>query len=164
MMNATELEKRFTDMVTQNQQIIYKVCYFYTSDDYTIDELYQQTVINMWKAFPNFRNRSKESTWIYRIAVNTCVSYFRRSSSHKTIVPLAIHNATEIADDDDHDNRLQELYRMIGELGKLERALILLWLDDKSYQEIAEILGISKDNVGVKLSRIKEKLKKMSNN
>lgn len=163
-MNATELEKRFTDMVTQNQQIIYKVCYFYTSDDYTIDELYQQTVINMWKAFPNFRNLSKESTWIYRIAVNTCVSYFRRSSSHNAIVPLAIHNATEVANDDDHNEQLQELYRMINELGKLERALILLWLDDKSYQEIAEILGISKDNVGVKLSRIKEKLKKMSNN
>lgn len=159
-----DLEKRFTDMVTQNQQIIYKVCYFYTSDNYTIDELYQQTVINMWKAFPNFRNQSKESTWIYRIAVNTCVSYFRHTASRKAIVPLTINNATEIADDDERNSRLQELYRMIGELGKLERALILLWLDDKSYQEIAEILGISKDNVGVKLTRIKEKLKKMSNN
>ncbi len=162
-MITKENERKFIELVTSNQQIIYKVCYFYTSDDFTLDELYQETVINLWKAFPGFRGDCKVSTWIYRIAMNTCVSYMRKSSSRPDTIPITFNLADNLVDNDTQNIYLQELYRMINKLGKLERALVLLYLEDKSHQEISEIMGISKNNVAVKLSRIKDKLKKMSN-
>ena len=162
-MITKENERKFIELVTGNQQIIYKVCYFYTSDDFTLDELYQETVINLWKAFPGFRGECKVSTWIYRIAMNTCVSYMRKSSSRPDTIPITFNLADNLVDNDTQNIYLQEFYRMINKLGKLERALVLLYLEDKSHQEISEIMGISKNNVAVKLSRIKDKLKKMSN-
>lgn len=159
-MTAQETEKIFTDLVTQNQQIIYKVCYFYTSDDFTLDELYQETIINLWRAFPMFRRESKVSTWIYRIAMNTCISYMRKSSSKPNTIPISTYIADNTPDNDTSNKYLHELYRMLNQLGKLEKALILLYLEDKKHQEISEILGISKNNVAVRLNRIKDKLKK----
>ncbi len=162
-MTHQETEKIFIDLVTQNQQIIYKVCYFYTSDDFTLDELYQETIINLWKAYPTFRRESKVSTWIYRIAMNTCISYMRKSYSKPNTIPISTYIADNTPDNDTSNKYLHELYQMINQLGKLEKALILLYLEDKKHQEISEILGISKNNVAVKLNRIKDKLKKMSN-
>lgn len=162
-MTPQETEKIFIDLVTQNQQIIYKVCYFYTSDDFTLDELYQETIINLWKAYPMFRRESKVSTWIYRIAMNTCISYMRKSSSKPNTIPISTYIADNTPDNDTSNKYLHELYRMINQLGKLEKALILLYLEDKKHQEISEILGISKNNVAVRLNRIKDKLKRMSN-
>ena len=162
-MNKEELEKPFIALVTEYQRVIYKVCYMYATDEYTLEELYQETVINLWKAFPQFKEHSKVSTWVYRIAMNTCISYFRKSSVRPTTIPITFHMETTLADDCEQSGYLRELYRMISQLGKLDRALILLWLEDKSYQEIADIIGITKANVAVKINRIKEKLKKMSN-
>lgn len=162
-MTHQETEKIFIDLVTQNQQIIYKVCYFYTSDDFTLDELYQETIINLWKAYPTFRRESKVSTWIYRIAMNTCISYMRKSYSKPNTIPISTYIADNTPDNDTSNKYLHELYQMINQLGKLEKALILLYLEDKKHQEISEILGISKNNVAVKLNRIKDKLKRMSN-
>lgn len=162
-MNKEELEKPFIALVTEYQRVIYKVCYMYATDEYTLEELYQETVINLWKAFPQFKEHSKVSTWVYRIAMNTCISYFRKSSVRPTTIPITFHMETTLADDSEQSGYLRELYRMISQLGKLDRALILLWLEDKSYQEIADIIGITKANVAVKINRIKEKLKKMSN-
>ena len=163
-MNTKDLEKQFEALITEHQQIIYKVCYMYATDDYTLDELYQETVINLWKGYANFREESKASTWIYRIAMNTCISYFRKSSSRPQMVPLSFDLEATLMDDKEGSYYLQELYRMISKLGKMERALILLWLDERSYQEISDILGISLTNVGTRLNRVKEKLKEMSNN
>lgn len=162
-MNTQDLEKQFVEMVNEHQQIIYKVCYMYATDDYTLDELYQETVINLWKGFARFREESKASTWIYRIAMNTCISYFRKSSSRPATVPISFDLEATLTGDESGNYYLQELYRMISKLGKMERALILLWLDERSYQEISDILGISLSNVGTRLNRIKEKLKEMSN-
>ena len=162
-MKKEELEKPFISLVTEYQRVIYKVCYMYATDEYTLEELYQETVINLWKAFPQFKEHSKVSTWVYRIAMNTCISYFRKSSVRPTTIPITFHMETTLADDSEQSGYLRELYRMISQLGKLDRALILLWLEDKSYQEIADIIGITKANVAVKINRIKEKLKKMSN-
>ncbi len=162
-MNIQELERQFVEMVTNHQQTIYKVCYMYTTDDYTLDELYQETIINLWKGYVHFREESKVSTWIYRIAMNTCISYFRKSASRPQTIPISFDLEKTMSSDKIENYYLQELYRMISKLGKMERALILLWLDERSYQEIAQILGISLSNVGVQLNRVKEKLKKMSN-
>lgn len=163
-MDTQEVERQFIALITANQQVIYKVCYVYATDDYTLEELYQETVINLWKAFPKFRGDSKISTWIYRIGMNTCISYFRKSSSEFRTIPISFDLGVSLTyEDSDKNYYLQELYRMINKLGKLERALVLLWLEERSYQEISDILGISKNNVAVKLNRIKEKLKTMSN-
>ncbi len=157
------MEREFTSLITEHSNIIYKVCYFYTTDDYTIEELFQESVINLWKAYPKFRGDCKVTTWIYRISVNTCISYLRKSFSRPATVTLSFKQDEMAATDDNRNEYLKEMYGMINQLGKLERALILLWLEERSYQEISEILGISKANVGVKLNRVKEKLKKMSN-
>lgn len=147
----------------QHKQIIYKVCFMYASDDETINDLFQEVTLNLWKGFPRFRGESKPTTWVYRIAVNTCVSWLRSSNRRPQTVPLTL-SMTDLMTDEQEKENLRELYALINRLGKLERALILLWLEERSYEEIAEILDISVTNVGVRINRIKAKLKVMSNN
>lgn len=162
-MKATQQqEKEFISLVEAHKRIIYKVCYMYASDRDNLNDLYQEVVINLWKAFPRFRGECETSTWVYRIGLNTCISFFRKSKSRPEVVPITM-DLEAFADEEDQTARLNELYRMINSLNQLERALILLWLEERSYQEIAEIIGISRNNVAVKLNRIREKLKVMSN-
>ena len=158
-----EQEQMFLRLVEQHKQIIYKVCFMYASDDETINDLFQEVTLNLWKGFPRFRGESKPTTWIYRIAVNTCVSWLRSSNRRPQTVPLTL-SMTDLMTDEQEKENLRELYALINRLGKLERALILLWLEERSYEEIAEILDISVTNVGVRINRIKAKLKVMSNN
>ena len=158
-----EQEQRFLSLMEQHRQIIYKVCFMYASDNENISDLYQEVTLNLWKAFPRFRGDSKPTTWVYRIAVNTCVSWLRSSSRQPQTIPFTLSMADLFADEQEKEN-LRELYSLINRLGKLERALILLWLDERTYEEIAEILDISVSNVRVRINRIKAKLKAMSNN
>lgn len=161
-MDKQELEKAFIALVEEHKRIIYKVCYVYAADMENLNDLYQEVVINLWKAFPRFRGECAASTWVYRIGLNTCISFFRKSKSRPEVVPITV-DLEAFADEEDKTASLRELYRMINSLGQLERALILLWLEERSYQEIADIIGISKNNVAVRLNRIREKLKTMSN-
>jgi RNA polymerase sigma-70 factor (ECF subfamily) len=158
-MEREELETKFVQMVQQHSQIIYKVASFYVDPSQTLDDLYQETVLNLWKAFPNFREESTVSTWVYRIALNTCVSFFRRRKNK----PVYIGLQDEIEYKQEDKELINELYITINRLGKLERALILLYLDDKSYKEISDITGFTVTNVATKLNRIKKKLKELSN-
>ena len=150
-------------MVTAHQRTIYKVCYIYAKDQDDLNDLFQEVVLNLWKSFPRYRGDSTLNTWVYRIAMNTCITFLRRSSVRPQTIPLTIDVTSQMTDEESHTGQLQELYRLINQLGKLERALILLWLEERSYQEMADILGISKANVAVKLNRTKDKLRKMSN-
>jgi len=159
MERTTESDTQFMEMIRQNEGIIYKVTSFYVDIDHPIGDLYQEVVLNLWKAFPSFRGDSKYSTWIYRIALNTCVSFFRRGRKNIAYVDIKV----DIPEEVENNEQIQELYKLINRLGKIERALVLLYLDDKSYKEIAEITGLSVTNVATKLSRIKDKLKQMSN-
>ena len=159
-METKELEKEFLMMIEAQKRTIYKVCYIYAND---LNDLYQETVLNLWKSFPRYRGDSTLNTWVYRIAMNTCITFLRRSNARPQIVPMTANVASMAAEDNETAGQLRELYRLISQLGKLERALILLWLEERSYEEIANILGITKTNVAVKLNRTKEKLKKMSN-
>ena len=158
-----EQEQFFLSLVEQHKQIIYKVCFMYASDDETVNDLFQEVTLNLWKSLPRFRGDSKATTWVYRIAVNTCISWLRVSGKRIKTVPLTF-SMTELLSDEQEKENLRELYAMINRLGKLERALILLWLEERSYEEIAEILDISVSNVGVRINRIKAKLVSMSNN
>lgn len=159
-MQRKELERGFLDMVKSNERIIYKIISFYTNPSQSTNDLYQEVILNLWKAYPSFRGESKISTWLYRIALNTCLTFFRRSNKHIQYTELAI----DIPYIPDYNDDIKELYKLINRLDKIDKALVLLYLDEKSYKEISEITGLSVTNVATKLSRIKEKLKQMSDN
>ncbi|MDR0873673.1 MAG: sigma-70 family RNA polymerase sigma factor [Prevotellaceae bacterium] len=156
------LENDFIRMIQANERIVYKVCSFYVSEIFPMEDLYQEAVLNLWKAYPKFRNESSYSTWIYKIALNTCISGMRKESKYHQNVPLSLSDEL-VFESDNLEEELKELYRLIYQLKNLERAVILLYLEEKSYQEIADITGLSLCNVATKLKRIKEKLKVMSN-
>ena len=162
-METKALEKEFLNMIEAQKRTIYKVCYMYAQDQDDLNDLFQETVLNLWKSFPRYRGDSKLSTWVYRIAMNTCITFLRHASVRPQTVPMTAQVDSTLEADVETASQLRELYKLINQLGKLERALILLWLEERSYQEMADILGLSKANVAVKLNRIREKLKKMSN-
>ena len=162
-MNTKQIENDFLQLITAQKRVIYKVCYVYANDQDELNDLFQEVVLNLWKSFPRYRGDSQLSTWVYRISMNTCITFLRRSSTRPNTIPITADVIGQLADEEGKENQLKELYTLINQLGKMERALILLWLEERSYQEMADILGITKTNVGVKLNRVKEKLIKMSN-
>lgn len=155
-----EIEKDFINLLTAHKALIYKVCFMYASTREDLNDLYQEVVVNLWCAYPRFRNDSQISTWMYRIALNTCISDLRKKRA-VDYVPLSM----DMGGDEDclHNESLKEMYGLIRRLDKYERMLVLLWLDENSYDEIASITGSNRNTVAVRLHRIKEKLRKMSN-
>lgn len=154
------IEQEFITAIRDYERVIYKVCYMYATPDTPLNDLYQEVVLNLWKAFGKFRHECKASTWIYRIALNTCISFIRKGRNTPELVTLT-PALDRTDDDDDTQAMLQQLYGMINRLGQLEKSIILLYLEEKSYEEIADITGLTVTNVATKLSRIKEKLRKM---
>lgn len=161
-MKQSDLEREFLSLIEDNKKIIYKVSLMYADDFEHQQDLYQDIVLNLWTSFGTFRGESKTSTWVYRIALNTCVSELRKKNARPLTTPMTCDVEQLMDDSTEYRQQVRELYQLIGRLSQLERAIVLLWLDEKSYDEIAVILGISKSNVGVKLNRIKEKLRRMN--
>jgi len=162
-MQQRDLEQKFLSMIEENKKIIYKVCLMYSEEKEQQEDIYQDIVLNLWQAFPGFRGDCKISTWIYRIALNTSISQIRKKKARPITTPLTDNLDKLMGDDSNYKKQVLELYKLISKLSEFERALILLWLDEKSYDEISEILGITKSNVGVRITRIKEKLTRMNN-
>ncbi len=144
--------------------MLYKVCNLYCSSDYDKQDLFQEIVIQLWKAYPRFRGDSKFGTWLYRIALNTAISDLRKQKKHiQSVEPDQL--PTEIQDiqyNKEKEERLQQLYRAIHQLPEIERGIVMLYLEDKSYEEMEDILGINQNNPRVKMNRIKEKLRKLT--
>ena len=153
-------EEDFSRIVKENKGTIYTVCYMFSKDQDEVDDMFQDVLVNLWKGFQSFRQDSKVSTWIYRVALNTCISAERKKKQHPTERLSMDINLYE--DSDEGSRQVQQLHSLIGKLDVIDRALVLMWLENMSYDEIACILGISAKNVGVKLVRIKEKLIKMN--
>jgi RNA polymerase sigma-70 factor (ECF subfamily) len=151
-------EEEFIALVRANERIIYKVCSFYVSPRVSAEDLWQEVVANLWRGYSGFRAESAPSTWIYRIALNTCVSYIRRESRH-TLATKTPEPPEAAVEHETGDERIAQLYELISTLGAIDKAVILLWLEEKSYAEIAEITGLTAANVGVRLNRIKNRLK-----
>ena len=162
-MNDSNIEKAFIELIQKNERLIYKVCSIYVSDEFPISDLYQEVVYNLWKGFPKFRNECSVSTWMYRVALNTCITGMRKEFRRPQHVCILDFKENLIEPESMEEN-IREMYKLIYQLKTLERAIILLYLEEKSYQEIADITGLTLNNVAIKLKRIKEKLKKMSNN
>ena len=155
------IEQEFLSVIREYERVIYKVCYLYATPNAHLNDLYQDVILNLWKAFPKFRKECKISTWIYRIALNTCISFYRKEKNVPEIVSLTGEIDRTVETHDPLNEMLRQLYRMINQLGQLDKSIILLYLEDKSYEEIAEITGLTVTNVATKLSRIKDKLKRM---
>lgn len=151
---------KFTQIVKENKTAIYTVCYMFSKDKEEVEDLFQDTLINLWNGFEKFKGESSVSTWVWRVALNTCISTDRKRRRQGQKIPLQM-NIDLYSDNDDASVQVQILHKRIGSLGVIDRAIILLWLEGMSYDEIGAIIGITAQNVGVKLYRIKEQLKKM---
>lgn len=157
------LEFEFTKMVREYRKSIYSICYFFSENPTDVEDLFQEVLVNLWKGFPKFRGDSSLKTWIWRISLNTCCSLQRRNSRNVPTIPLAIDK--DLFSESDQDGRqVKMLYDRVNKLEVFDRAIILLWLESMSYDEIAAIVGITTASVTSRLFRIKEQLKSMSNN
>lgn len=154
-------EEEFTQTIRDNQGIIFKITTVYTDNSDDQKDLYQDIVYQLWKSFSSFRNESKISTWIYRIALNTALTRIKKNKKRGHPVPIdkVVLQETDYYDTE-FEQRLKMLYAQIHQLNILEKGLMLLLLEGKKYEEIAEITGLTASNVGTRISRIKEKIKK----
>lgn len=153
------LEKEFTKMVREHKDTIYMVCYMFSKDNAEVEDLYQEILINLWRSLPKFEQRSSVKTWIWRISLNTCISIDRKKRRRSSL-PLEMD--IDLYNDEDRDTKqIKMLHDRISRLGPFDRAIILLWLENMSYEEIGAIVGITEKNVSVRLYRIREQLKAM---
>ncbi len=154
-------KSEFKHIIQANNGIFYKICRAYTSNQQDFEDLYQEVLVQLWSSFSTFKGKSSLSTWIYRVALNTALS-FRKKLGKASFINLSGSELPEPAEDpynEEHINeKIELLYRCIQQLKPDEKALILLHLEEKKYEEISEIMGITTSNVGVKLKRTREKL------
>ena len=154
-------EREFTDIVREHRSTIYSVCFMFAKTSDEADDLFQEVLVKLWHGFDGFEHRSNIATWIWRISLNTCISLERSARRHSN---LKLDMSRNLYTAEDSDSRqMQTLHKRIQRLQPFDRAIVLLWLENMSYEEIAAIVGITVKNVSVRLYRIKEQLKNMSN-
>lgn len=159
------LENKFLDDFESNQNIVHKICRIYTTNQNDHNDLFQEITIQVWKNYAKFRGDAKFSTWLYRVALNTAISLYRKSTRKvktQDISDIAF-KIKAIEYDDTQEVQLKALYKAIQHLNDIDKALVFLYLEDKSYREISDTLGISEVNARVKMNRAKDKLKKILN-
>lgn len=153
-------ESEFVRIIKQNEGVIFKITTFYTDNRVDQQDLYQDIVYQLWKSFDSFRAEAKISTWMYRIALNTALTKLKKKKrqGYSVSIDQVVLEQTECYDPE-FEERLRVLYHQIGRLNVLEKGIMLLLLEGKKYEEIAEITGLSASNVGTRISRIKNKMK-----
>ena len=154
-------EREFELIVRSHKSTIYTVCYMFSKDYDEVQDLFQNTLINLWNGFDGFRGESKVETWIWRVALNTCLSVERKKKRRGEQVSLEMAGNLFVATDGE-SKQIKQLHSRINKLEVMDRALILLWLENMSYEDIGAIIGISVKNVSVKLVRIKQQLIEMA--
>ena len=154
------IKKEFLDELDRHQGILQKICFVYSGNSDEKKDLCQEIILQLWKSYPLFKRESLFSTWMYRVALNTALSITKK--------PKLLISTEDIPDNSfdseysmDRSENIKILYKAIYQLNKVEKAIILLWLEDKSYEEIADTIGMSVKNISVRLVRIKEKLKEL---
>ncbi|SDF08434.1 RNA polymerase sigma factor [Cellulophaga baltica] len=162
---SKELEHSFVTELENNQNIVHKVCTLYTNDKDAHNDLFQEIAIQLWKAYPKFRGDAKFSTWMYRVALNTAITLYRKSK--KSIRTIDYDSVIFKIKADEYDateeQQLKLMYKAVKQLNDIDKALVFLYLEDKNYTEISETLGISEVNARVKMNRIKTKLRTILN-
>ncbi|MFB9842803.1 RNA polymerase sigma factor [Mucilaginibacter ginsenosidivorans] len=156
-------ETQFLQLIGENKGILYKICKIYEDDPDDRDDLLQEMVLQLWRAFDTFRGDSKFSSWMYRVALNTAIVFFKRQKRRPDDQPLPAQfdHADDLPDAEEHQEKLAVFYKAVQKLGKVEKALIYLYMEDQPYDEIAAHLGITQLNVRVRLNRVKNKLKEI---
>ncbi|HRH43952.1 MAG TPA: RNA polymerase sigma factor [Pyrinomonadaceae bacterium] len=152
------MANNFEQTIREHAGILHKLCRVYSNNQTEYEEIFQEMMIQIWLALPNFRGDSQLSTWIYRICINTALNFRTKSKKFKRDVPLEEKMSADFVFEDDKDEQLKRLYQAIRELKPIDRAIVSLYLEEKSYEETAQILGISKTNVATRLMRLKQKL------
>ncbi len=153
----------FESLILEYRLIIYKVCFMYATKYLPIEDLYQETIVNIWKGQDQFKNQSKQSTWIYRIAINSCISFSRKEKRYLNPYPITTDLEDLLQDvDAEKKQMIHRMYELIEQLGNLDKSIILLYLENFNYDDIAEVTGLTRSNVGSKINRIKEKLCNMN--
>jgi len=162
-LNKKELEQEFIDQVMGAQGIVHKVCGMYCDDEEDRKDLFQEILINLWKSYPSFRGDSKFSTWMYRVSLNVAIQRFRKTNKKKedATLPADFDEIMQPPEESLPEKELQMMHEAINQLSDVEKAIVMLYLEEKGNEEIAEIVGISQNYVRVKMTRIREKLKKM---
>lgn len=159
-MNNSVYNQSFTAMVGRHEKIIFSVCFFYATAEVQFEDVWQEVLISLYKGYRNFRKESSESTWVYKVCINTCLFSLRKLTSKIKTVPLEEMPLTIFQEDNDNEfkEKLEWLYSMIAQLNPMDKALILMWLDELTYEEIAQNMGIPRNTVASRLYRIKEKI------
>ena len=162
-MKPQEQEAEFVSLLEENQNIVHKICRLYTQSEAEHKDLFQEISIQLWRSFDRFEGKSKFSTWMYRVGLNTAITLYRKNKKKLDTYPLNDEISRIELDQYDPvvDEQLNWLYQTIEEFSEIDKALVLLYLEDKRYDEIAQTLGISAVNARVKMNRIKQRLKKM---
>jgi RNA polymerase sigma factor (sigma-70 family) len=155
-------KEEFIKRIDEHKLIIYKICNSYCKNQYDRDDLAQEITYQLWKSFNHFNGAVKFSTWMYRVALNVAITFYRKTKTGEAIIKLAEPD-TEIEDSKedtaDLEKNINTLQQFLNELKELDKALMILYLEGKAYSEIAEILGITETNVATRISRVKDKLK-----
>lgn len=156
-------ETAFLQLLSVNQGIIHKICHVYGHSLADRDDLFQEIVFHAWKGYPSFKGNAKFSTWLYRVALNVALTSFRKKRTAIDYVPELPDFMT---DEEDTELRARQAFLLeaIKQLPEIDRAIITLYLDEQSYQDIADIMGLSPNNIGVKINRIKSKLQNLFQN
>lgn len=155
-----EKEKEFLDVIQTNQRLIHKVCRLYTDTRDQHDDLFQEIMTQLWIGYRTFNHESKISTWMYRVALYTAITYIKRVMKMRdSIAEITLEYATEIKDFDEPEEE-EILWRAIKQLSDQDRALVTMYIEGIGYREMSQVIGISESNVGVRINRIKSKLKK----
>ncbi len=158
------MNTEFKQIIEKNKLLIFKVCRIYTHNENEFQELFQEIMIQLWKSLERFRGESQLSTWIYRLAINTALSYKTLAAKRKEIFGFDenfMHAIPTQAYNFEHDAQVEQLLAAVSQLKPIDKAIITLYLEEKSYDEIAEIVGITKTNVGVRINRAKDQLYKI---
>jgi RNA polymerase sigma-70 factor, ECF subfamily len=161
-LTTKSLESEFERLIKENELIIHKICTIYGVREADRQDLYQEIVLQLWRSFKNFRGESKFSTWLYRVGINTAIGSTRKAKNiFSSYAPsdLPVH-ADEI--NTGEEEQLKEMYRAIAQLNEVEKALVILYLEDRTYDEMEEIMGTSSGTLRVKMNRVKEKLRKLT--
>jgi RNA polymerase sigma-70 factor (ECF subfamily) len=159
-----EAEKQFEHYIKEHELLLYKLCRIYAFTEADRQDLFQEIVIQLWKAFPKFRGESKIITWIYRVAINTAITGLRKKKDFITSYEpekLPVYTSDDGAGEDGEE-RLQQLYHAIEQLNPVEKSIVLLYMEERTYEEMEDILGINQGSLRVKMNRIKDKLRKLA--
>lgn len=160
-----ELEARFMALLKKEESLISSICFSYSGSTAEFEDLRQDALINIWRGLPSFKEESSSRTWIYRVVLNSCVSTIRKQVRHTKGAQSLEALYGMIADESPDDReRIETLHRLIGKLNAKDKAIILLWLDDASYEDIATVMGMPRNSVATRIHRIKERLTRLAVN